>query len=70
MNILLDTNAFLAMIDVGKPLPQKAYSMIDAGNCFLSIATPWEMCIKNSLGKLHLRASIQEIMQRHELKFR
>ncbi|MCU0425531.1 MAG: type II toxin-antitoxin system VapC family toxin [Candidatus Kapabacteria bacterium] len=65
-NILLDTNAFLAMIDVGKPLPKKAYSMIEARNCLLSIATPWEMCIKHSLGKLRLTASIEEIMQNHD----
>lgn len=45
MNILIDTNALLRMIDVANPLPTKAYSVIAAGNVFLSIASPWEMTI-------------------------
>ena len=65
MNLLLDTNALLAMIDVGKPLPSKARAIMDEANLLLSIATPWEMTIKQSIGKLVLTASVEEILDEH-----
>jgi PIN domain nuclease of toxin-antitoxin system len=65
MNILIDTNALLRMIDVANPLPAKAHSVMAAGDLFLSIASPWEMTIKHSLGKLTLRDSVQTIIENH-----
>jgi PIN domain nuclease of toxin-antitoxin system len=65
MNILIDTNALLRMIDVANPLPAQSHSVIAEENVFLSIASPWEMTIKHSIGKLTLRDSVQTIIENH-----
>jgi len=54
--LLLDTHAFLWWVDDAPQLSPKARRAIAAaGNdCFLSLASCWEMAIKTSLGKLRL----------------
>lgn len=56
MQLLLDTHAFLWWIDDAPALSKKARAAIGkAGNeCFVSLASCWEMAIKASLGKLTL----------------
>lgn len=56
MQLLLDTHAFLWWIDDAPALSKKARAAIGkAGNeCFVSLASCWEMAIKSSLGKLTL----------------
>ena len=53
---LLDTHAFLWWVDDAPQIPLAARAVIaDPGNeCFLSVASCWEMAIKASLGKLEL----------------
>lgn len=63
--ILLDTNAFIRMIQSPELLTPKAQKAIQILELIVSIASPWEMTIKVSLGKLHLRYSVQEILDRH-----
>ena len=56
MRLLLDTHTFLWWIDDAPALSKKARTAIGkAGNeCFVSLASCWEMAIKSSLGKLSL----------------
>lgn len=56
MQLLLDTHTFLWWIDDAPALSKKARVAIGkAGNeCFVSLASCWEMAIKTSLGKLTL----------------
>jgi len=54
--LLLDTHTFLWWIDDAPELSEAARQAIsNADNeCFLSVASCWEMAIKSSLGKLSL----------------
>ncbi len=63
MNLLLDTNCFIWFINGDKSLPQKIKTAILSyeSNCYLSIASLWEIAIKQSLGKLELNGSFYEI---------
>ena len=56
MRLLLDTHTFLWWIDDAPELSKKARAAIGkAGNeCFVSLASCWEMAIKSSIGKLSL----------------
>ena len=55
MNLLLDTHAFLWIVNDG-PLSKTARALfLDAENkLFFSAASYWEICIKLSIGKLSL----------------
>jgi PIN domain nuclease of toxin-antitoxin system len=55
VNLLLDTHAFLWVVN-GGPLSDTARALfLDINNSvFLSAASYWEICIKNSIGKLTL----------------
>lgn len=57
MNLLLDTHAFLWFSEDNQRLTQNAKSLSeDSGNnCFISMASIWEMAIKISLGKLTVK---------------
>jgi PIN domain nuclease of toxin-antitoxin system len=48
MNLLLDTHAFLWFIGGDKQLPEKSVELIKnpENNCFISIASLWEIAIK------------------------
>ena len=67
--ILLDTNVFMWMMNYPlTQLPSAVLEVITSQDVQLcvSVATPWEMAIKVSIGKLHLGKSIQEIMRGYE----
>jgi PIN domain nuclease of toxin-antitoxin system len=56
VRLLLDTHAFLWWVANNDELSRKARAAIadTANECFLSVASAWEMAIKLSLGKLEL----------------
>jgi len=62
--LLLDTHAFLWWVNDAPELSATArLSIADATNdCFLSLASCWEMAIKSSLGKLRLARSIDRFV--------
>ncbi len=64
MKILLDTHAFLWLVEGSNQLSSTANSLLsDTDNdLFLSIASIWEMQIKVSIGKLKLGAYLSEII--------
>lgn len=53
--LLLDTHAFLWWAANDDRLSAPAREAIAEGRVLLSVATPWEMTIKHSLGRLELR---------------
>jgi PIN domain nuclease of toxin-antitoxin system len=59
VRLLLDTHAFLWWVNGGEQLTPRARRAVadPANECFVSLASAWEMAIKTSLGKLHLPAS-------------
>jgi PIN domain nuclease of toxin-antitoxin system len=64
MRVLLDTHAFLWWIEDAANLSRRARRAIgNPGNeCFLSLASCWEMAIKLSLGKLRLPGAIERFI--------
>jgi PIN domain nuclease of toxin-antitoxin system len=64
---LLDTHTFLWWVSGAPELSSTARKTIsDTGNeCFLSIASCWEMAIKSSLGKLRLSKPVERFV--HDL---
>jgi PIN domain nuclease of toxin-antitoxin system len=62
--LLLDTHAFLWWVNDAPELSAAArLSIADTTNdCFLSLASCWEMAIKSSLGKLRLARSIDRFV--------
>lgn len=65
MRFLIDTHAAIWFITEDKQLPQGLKSLIaDASNeCFVSIASLWEIGIKHSLGKLDLKSDLKRIFE-------
>lgn len=63
MDYLLDTHSFLWFINGSEELSGKAKSIIEEPKNikFISIASFWEIAIKNSLGKLKLDMPFQEL---------
>lgn len=63
MDLLLDTHPFIWYLNGDNQLSPHLKSIIaDTSNrCFLSIASLWEIAIKNSLGKLQLNGSFHQI---------
>ena len=63
MSYLLDTHTFLWFMDGAPQLPFSTRELIErAEDIYISIASFWEMTIKNSRGKLSLPRSILETM--------
>jgi len=64
MRLLLDTHTFLWWIDDAPELSAKARSTIrnGANECFLSVASCWEMAIEASLGKLALSQPVERFI--------
>ena len=62
--LLLDTHAFLWWVNDAPELSAAArLSIADATNdCFLSLASCWEMAIKSRLGKLRLARPIERFV--------
>lgn len=64
MKILLDTQAFLWLISDSEELSKKAKNIfLDLDNqLFLSLASIWEIAIKNSIGKLSFKKPVEEFI--------
>lgn len=64
MRLLLDTQAFLWWVNDAPELSRKARQAIanEANECFVSLASCWEMAIKTSLGKLALAGPIERFI--------
>ena len=54
MKLLLDTHAFLWWVAASGELSRKSRSAVESARneCFVSVASGWEIAIKASLGKL------------------
>ena len=63
MAFLLDTHVFLWFASGDSQLPESIKIKINDINqpCFLSIASLWEITIKQQIGKLTLKISLQEL---------
>ena len=63
MKILLDTHTFLWFLSGDAELSQQARILIESSENekYISIASFWEIAIKNSLGKLTLDVSFAEL---------
>ena len=64
---LLDTHAFLWWVNDSSELTAAArLAIADARNeCFLSLASCWEMAIKSNLGKLRLAKPLERFVAEH-----
>jgi PIN domain nuclease of toxin-antitoxin system len=65
MNLLIDTHAVIWFITEDSKLPLKTKKIIEntENNCFVSIATYWEIAIKHSLGRLNLDSELENIFR-------
>ena len=63
MQYLLDTHAILWYVDANANLPLSLRDTIDSSDCFYSVASLWEIAIKQSLGKLKYKCSVLEIAE-------
>ena len=65
MNLLIDTHALIWFITDNDKLPLKTKQIIEnkENNCYVSIATYWEIGIKNSIGRLDLNSDLETIFQ-------
>ncbi len=65
MNLLLDTHIFLWLNSAPEKLPASAErACCDPTNkLFLSLVSPWEIQIKQQLGKLQLQADLSDLIQ-------
>lgn len=63
-HLLLDTHAFLQWVNDDPKLTAAARRAIAdvANECYLSMASCWEMAIKSSLGKLKLASPIEQFI--------
>lgn len=64
MRLILDTHAFLWWLANDPLLSDKARAVIADGRneCFLSLASCWELAIKSSLGKLRLTQPVDRFI--------
>jgi PIN domain nuclease of toxin-antitoxin system len=60
--VLLDTHAFLWWCEDSPELSKKARSVMKADDCFVSLASFWEIAIKVSLNKLRLPGIIDRYL--------
>jgi len=65
MNLLIDTHALIWFITDNDKLPLKTKQIIEnkENNCYVSIATYWEIGIKNSIGRLDLNSDLETIFR-------
>lgn len=64
MRLLLDTHAFLWWVSDHSSLSRRARLAIakESNDCFVSVASAWEMAIKTSLGKLDVGGSLARFL--------
>ena len=65
MDLLLDTHTLIWFFNADEQLSTNARNLVanPTNNCFLSIASIWEMGIKVSLNKLELRGNLAQVAQ-------
>ncbi len=65
MNLLLDTHALLWLLQGNSRLPKIIRELVVdvENNCFVSIASLWEITVKASLGKLSLKRDLKDIYE-------
>ena len=65
MDLLIDTHVLIWFITDDIKLPPKMRQIIEniENDCFVSIATYWEIAIKHSLGRLDLNSGLENIFQ-------
>jgi PIN domain nuclease of toxin-antitoxin system len=65
MNLLLDTHIFLWLNQKVENIPANILALCEDSNntLYLSHISPWEIQIKNRLGKLDLAVSLQEMIE-------
>lgn len=63
MNLLLDTHVLIWFITRDPRLPRSVLEWImrEDHRCYISIASIWEMCIKQRLGKLQLGMTFEDL---------
>lgn len=61
MNYLIDTHALLWFAQGSKELSKKALQLMENEECYYSIASLWEIAIKQKLGKLDDAMTILEL---------
>ena len=66
MNLILDTHSFLWFTSASPELSATARDLIEdaANDLFLSVASPWEIGIKVSTGKLTLGRPVNDFFER------
>ncbi len=64
VRLLLDTHAFLWWVGATRGLSRKARSAVGSGRneCFVSIASGWEIAIKVSLGTLRVEGALDRFL--------
>jgi len=64
LRLLLDTHAFLWWVSDSRELSRKSRSAIGGGRheCFVSLASLWEIAIKVSLGTLKVDGSLERLL--------
>ncbi len=64
MKLLLDTHAFLWWVAASDELSRKARSTVGSARneCFVSVASGWEIAIKVSLGKLRIDGALDRFL--------
>ena len=67
MQLLLDTHVFLWWVNDVSELSRRARTAIrnERNECFLSLASCWEIAIKVSLGKLELPSDVELFVSEH-----
>ena len=64
MRVLIDTHTFLWMVAAPEKLSSRANSVCVAEDLVLSVASVWEISIKNHIGRLELPASAGDYISR------
>jgi len=64
VKLLLDTHAFLWWVGASRELSRKARSAVGSGRneCFVSMASAWEIAIKVSLGSLRVEGALDRFL--------
>ena len=58
---LLDTHIIIWMLYDSSKIPANVKQVMMDKKCSISVASLWELAIKSSLGKIHLKQSIEDI---------
>ena len=61
MIYLLDTHVIIWMLYDSNKIPENIKQIMIKERCCISVSSLWELAIKSSLGKIHLKQSIKEI---------